>query len=550
MKKILSISLVLTMVLSLVAMLGITASAANGLEKSYADAKDGDVLYNVLFNQTEGVYVPKLFAAGSADVANGFKVTVADDGKSVTFEQGVKGRVYWGAPIEGLTVGEGKAYTIEAEVDFTSNNSGIYFTSGPLDGTDLTKESSYQKMIGVYGKLTGSIMLAGDKHIGKYICDGAAYKSWYHTDSTITSSSDIYNNTAKKVVVVIKDYSIYVYVDGYFFDMATFAPYEKYDNLGFSVYQYNKGAKVTIKNVVVKKGAALLSTTTFPAAKDSWTENTNPADPAYQLNKTYDAAKDGEKLLDLKMNSTSGVFAPGWTYKLNIDDEKTSFTADSLTITNNGTKAAAWYGGIINGLTVGEGKTYTFQYSVKCTNSFCGGLFFNAPANQHWITGGRLAVCGVYGNFNDTTADLQLKMGLNGGNHTGFAYDDVAYPTKVTPLVDADGFTDVRIVVNGYDYSVYVMDASKEYKLVSTVDLDASVYMNCTNLAFYAYVYNANNSMTVKNVSLYKGDLFNPAPVVPDPTPTPNPGTGDAGLILAVVALISLAGVKVAKKER
>ena len=56
--------------------------------------------------------------------------------------------------------------------------------------------------------------------------------------------------------------------------------------------------------------------------------------------------------------------------------------------------------------------------------------------------------------------------------------------------------------------------------------------------------------MTVKNVSLYKGDLFNPAPVVPDPTPTPNPGTGDAGLILAVVALISLAGVKVAKKER
>ena len=46
MKKTLSLIIVLTMMLSLVSMLGLSVSAANGLEKTYEAANDGDVLYN------------------------------------------------------------------------------------------------------------------------------------------------------------------------------------------------------------------------------------------------------------------------------------------------------------------------------------------------------------------------------------------------------------------------------------------------------------------------------------------------------------------------
>ena len=103
------------------------------------------------------------------------------------------------------------------------------------------------------------------------------------------------------------------------------------------------------------------------------------------------------------------------------------------------------------------------------------------------------------------------------------------------------------------------MDASGEYKLVSEVALTAADYVNSDKLAFVVYVYNAGNALTVKDVSVYKGDLFNPAPVVPD-TPS-NPETPDEPVVptgdstamimaLALISVASLAGVKLAKKER
>lgn len=553
MKKTLSLIIVLTMMLSLVSMLGLTVSAANGLEKTYEAANDGDVLYNVLFNQTEGVYVPKVFSAGSQAAADALTVTTSDDGKSVTLKQGSTGaRMYWGASVEGLTYGEGKQYTIEAELTFTSNNTGLYFTSGEHNA-DIVADTSYSKMYGVYGKLTGSIMFGGTRIPAKYLCNTTAYVNWYGNYPEITPDSDTYKSITKKFTIVADGYDMYVWVDGFFFDYLPISPYAGQDEVGISFYLFNAGATVTAKNVVIKKGTGPLASTTFPTkTRDNWIQNENPADPAYQA-KDYASAKDGEKLIDLKFNSKSGAYVPCWISDENVGFDKCEYTENSVTIANNGKKGAAWFGGKIGNLKVAEGNKYTFQYKVKCLNDYSGGVYFNTTNNDHHPTA-RVNRMGVYGNINYTEKAMQIKMALNGGNHANYNYTDVAYPDKVTPLIDNDGFTDVRIVVDGYSYALYVMDASGEYKEVSRIALTAADYVESDNLAFVVYVYNAGNALTVKDASVFKGDLFNP--VVEETTPstpvTPPVATGDATSVivgLAIVTLCTLAGVSFGKKR-
>lgn len=545
MKKTLSLILVLTMILSLVSMLGLSVSAANGLEKSYEDAKDGDVLYNALFNQTEGAYVPKVFAAGSQAVADALTVTPSDDGKSVTIKQGATGaRVWWGGSVAGLTYGEGKAYTIEAELTFTSNNTGFYFTSG-THNTDIVADTTYTQMYGVYGKLTGSIMFGGTRIPAKYLCNTTSYVNWYGNNSEITTDSDVYKSITKKFTIVVDGYDLYVYVDGYFFDYVPMSPYAGQDEVGISFYLYNAGATLTAKNVVIKKGTGPLASTTFPTkTRDNWVVNENPADPAYQA-KDYASAADGDKLIDLKFNSKTGAYVPCWISDQNVAFDKCEYTENSVTLTNNGTAGAAWFGGAIGDLKITKDTVYTLQYKVKCVNDYSGGVFFNTTNGDHHPTS-RVTRHGVYGNINDTAKAMQIKMALNGGNHAGFAYADVAYPDKVTPLIDADGFTDVRIVVDGYDYSLYVMDASGEYKWVSTVELTADNYVESDKLGFFMYVYNKTNSMTVKDASVFKGDLIELE------KPQPPVSTGDATSIIAALALVTLctlAGVSFGKKR-
>ena len=550
MKKTLSLALVLTMILSLVSMLGLTVSAANGLEKTYEAANDGDVLYNVLFNQTEGVYVPGIISAKNQNVIDKTEITFADDGKSVTLKHAndADERFWWGGSVQGLTYGEGKSYTIEAEITFTSNNAGFYITNGVHD-SDKFADSTYTKMYGIYGKLTGSIMFGGTRIPAKYLCNTTGYVSWYGNYPEITSDSDVYKSITKKYTFVVDGYDMYVYVDGYFFDYLPISPYAGQDEVGISAYINNKGTTVTIKDVVIKKGTGPLATTTFPTkTRDNWVQNENPADPAYQLNKSYADAKDGEKLVDLKFDSKTGVYAPCWIADENAAFDKCKYTANSVTIANKGTKGAAWFGGAIGDLKITADTAYTFQFKIKCVNDYSGGVFFNTTNNDHHPTS-RVNRMGVYGNLNDTAKAMQVKMGLNGGNHTGYNYADVAYPDKVTPLIDADGFTDVRIVVDGYDYSLYVMDASGAYKLVSTVELTAADYVESDKLAFVVYVYNAGNELTVKDASVYKGDLFNP---VADTPVVPPVATGDASSVivgLALVMLCTLAGTKLGKKR-
>ena len=552
MKKLLSLALALTMILSLASVLGLTVSAANALEKTYDAANNGDVLYNVVFDKTDGVYVPKTFSAASNDLAKDLKVTVADNGKTVTLLHSNKesGRTWWGSAIDGLVLGEGKQYTVSAEVSFTRHRSGIYLTFGPVD----TDSNAHEKAIGIYGnEKDGCFMYGGDALYGKYASNGD-YVSWYLHETTVPDS--VKNDVHKNIIFVIDGYDVYVYMDGYFFDMTTIPALDGYDKLGISGYLYSSNAEMTIKNVTVKKGLSLISSTTFPTKTiDMWADNTNPSDPSYQ-GKDYASAKDGDKLVDLRFNSRTGVYAPGWSYKEGVDDTKSVFSANEATIVKS-LGGHAWYGGKINGYKMTPDTTYTYQFKVKCVGAKSGGVFFNSGNANSIFLQTRRSPSGVYGNFNDTTKTLEMRMITLRVSHTidfynKHNYTDIDYAGTVKPLVDKDGYTDVRIVLKGYDYLFYVMDESGEYKFVEDYTLSKQYDIgNDDNLAFYVLNDNNNTTFSVKDAAVYKGDLFSvkeDTPVTPDPTPTPNPGTGDMSTVLAFITLVALAGVVITKK--
>lgn len=78
MKRLLS---VLICALLLVSAFCVSASAANTLTKSYDEAKDGELLYDVVFNAQDGVYVPGVISSVADSEAS--TVEFSADGKTV-----------------------------------------------------------------------------------------------------------------------------------------------------------------------------------------------------------------------------------------------------------------------------------------------------------------------------------------------------------------------------------------------------------------------------------------------------------------------------------
>lgn len=101
MKKILSVFICIMMLASVLCM---SAFAAD-----YDTAADGDVLYDVKFNETTG-FVPVTLI----DDKGGHAVEVSEDGKTLklSYNDVTKGKWYWGGAFEGFEIGEGKTYTL------------------------------------------------------------------------------------------------------------------------------------------------------------------------------------------------------------------------------------------------------------------------------------------------------------------------------------------------------------------------------------------------------------------------------------------------------
>ena len=84
MKKVLSLILTLTLLVSMVC-IGTIGASANDLSKTYDAAADGDLLYEAKFGETSGVYQPYIFGAGKEEHAKNLVVTPSADGTEVSF---------------------------------------------------------------------------------------------------------------------------------------------------------------------------------------------------------------------------------------------------------------------------------------------------------------------------------------------------------------------------------------------------------------------------------------------------------------------------------
>ena len=83
MKRIISIVLILIVLVSAIGTLTLPAFADNGLEKSHASASSGDLLYEVKFGQSDGVYRSGYFRASIPDPTPVTPATISDGGRTL-----------------------------------------------------------------------------------------------------------------------------------------------------------------------------------------------------------------------------------------------------------------------------------------------------------------------------------------------------------------------------------------------------------------------------------------------------------------------------------
>ena len=250
MKKILSVLLCVVM---LGAMFCASASAANALTKNYDDAKAGDLLYDVVFNAKDGVFVP-----GVISKAKDCAIQTSDDGKTLTITHDndtAKGRFWYGGAIDGLEIGEGKSYTLKGKVQIFGINAGVYINY-PNDGT------SYGELYGFYGgrqdnndmtlgkgggKATGSVT----KDDGSLLCDGSAYAK-YDFKAAQEANADGF----AEFMIVVDGYDFAVYFNNVLFDkhIGTAEEFANSNKLGIAFYVYNKNSGIIAKDFQIFKG--------------------------------------------------------------------------------------------------------------------------------------------------------------------------------------------------------------------------------------------------------------------------------------------------------
>ena len=334
------------------------------------------------------------------------------------------------------------------------------------------------------------------------------------------------------------------------------------------------------------------------------------------LKSTYEDAKDGDLLYEVKFGQTTGAYTPT-LFKASIAEDAVPETA--VTIKDDGrtldfykpslTSGTFWYGGKIDGLTWGGDKVYTITFKMSLPPNR-GGAYFNWPteAKQAELTGTAgtgldnnyaSVLYGIYGRF---TAEGDLGAMKSGGRVAGRYRWDTAGYKEFDPIIVEDGtLLDVAYLIEGNSYAVFINGV-----FCDVVDIpETDVKDVADNLGFSVYLYHIkeNTPMTVKDVNVYKGDIISSkatyptyaktyehyiepetttaAPTTPkettkapDTTPTPavttkapaattkapaattaapksEGGCGSAVASgLALIALVSLAGVVVAKKQK
>lgn len=275
MKRILSAIMTIIMLASMFCFL-LTETSANTLNSTYEEAKDGDLLYELKFGQTSGVYVPTQFHAPTLGDLGGESVVVTDNGRTLAFFKPslASSASYYGGNIEGLKMGADKKYTITMRISLPPNRGGVFFNfptgnrKAALTGVSAKgNDNKYHTVIyGFYGRFDpeGDIgsMKGGGRVAGTYKFDVDGYKQF---DEIIVEEGRF-----RDVAILVEGYSYAIFVEGKFLDVISI-PEENIngiaDDLGFSVYLYHvkKNTPMVVKDVNIYKGDIISANASYPS---------------------------------------------------------------------------------------------------------------------------------------------------------------------------------------------------------------------------------------------------------------------------------------------
>ena len=548
MKKILSAILTLSMILALVAAMGISASAAD----LYDSAKDGDVLYTLNF-KGDDVFAPTVIRTVEADP---IIVEVSEDGSSftATYKADVaKAQAFWGGQIKGLTYGPEKTYTISMKMAIASyddngtrksNNAGVYVNYPTNTDPAYVTETGFKTFIGYYGAPDVQHSLshaAGNKITGKYASN---------YDYTKTNLATLDADGFVDLDIVISGKTMTVYINNVYYDEVdsfTTDFFEHGSNLGFVTYLYNQNASITVKDAKVIKGNAVK----------------NPTYPEYYKGNVgseitnYDTAKTGDVLFTADFSRADAGFNP----RVQRASNNYTITTDGgyIKFENTVGDSACWYGSIVSGLEINAETRYTTEWKVK-TGAKNSGLVFAVPANELISNG-----YNMYGNFTSGSICTEYSstkiVNVNTPGKDYVAVSDMGH--------DADGYATMRVEMYGYKATVYYLNTTgewinyNEFDMRETQKYDGSATYTAPDglqIAVGFYVYNKGMSAEYKDINIYKGLLLTDPegkldPVITEPAPeTTEPAesgkTGDSSLIFAAIAVIALAGVAVVAKRK
>lgn len=604
MKKFSAFILAVVMVASILSTcLVATSAAGNELAKSYDSAVDGDVLYEVKFGQTDGAYKSTLWEASNKKViTSGITTTFSDDGKTLTIDNTqAKAQAMYGGSIEGLELGADKNYTITMKVNFPTGNLGVYFNHPKTIEGDNEWSHTYRQMIrGYYGcpDVRSTLSINGGKMSGKYISNGKRYvdASWLENPTVLfAKDADGFHNVTLEVEGTV----FRVYINNTLFDEGTL-PEENIaqTTLGFNIFVYNVETAV-VKDVVVYKGAIQKTAATLPEYVQEWADTTNP-NSDNKLLADYATAKDGDLLYQVKFNAADGIYVPKVLDNYYATDKtspaykdnpmctfETSTDGYSITFTHSSTSTAWWYGNTIQGLKVNANTQYTYEFKVKnMVAKMNSGIGYVASETNK--IGDCFNVYGTFTAFPEEAVNPTIVIERDSGKISGEYLSAGDTYTPIFPAYDEEGYATFRVEIDGYRQNIYIYtteEGSTEsyWKLFETYNMEDALYHTDATLSCTFYVHNNNANATYKDVKIYKGLIVDktvpdqttteaPAVTTPEvttpeattpadtttaptttaPTTTAAEEKGCGSVVvggIAVIAIVSLAGVAVSKKH-
>ncbi len=249
--------------------------------------------------------------------------------------------------------------------------------------------------------------------------------------------------------------------------------------------------------------------------------------------KSYDTAAEGELLYTVDFSGKDGVMTfesvensskPLFVYTPSEDGKAVTVTGAPGEINAAGTH---WYA-MIPELYANETTAYSMTYKISVSgdkgtdNSVgVGGLFIYKSGSSY---------LNFYGSYN-TNGENNRRGVLQQGSQKIAEKSYTFFSTLSAKYdIDADGYMTIMTVFNGPEekFSAYLLvEGATDYnKAESWVMVDKVTYVgggdDCMGFALYTYR-SAQTNATIRDVSIYKGMLFDPDAAVEPTEPTQAP---------------------------